>query len=875
MIKYIVLLFVFSSAFCKAQTNYYVSSVGGDDTNDGSEANPFKTIRKANEVLAEGGTCFLMQGIYRETVTVPTNNVTYKNYQDDYVVITGLDMINNWTHDRGHIYKAVSLDSITQVFVNGQRMNWARLPNEDGNMFSRGDLATLNFQKPFNVTDPKNPIETPKAKAIFTANDLPSFSKDFFKGGYIVGVGDKKSWWSSSRGRVIASHGNELTCTDLNWLWIRDKFTGDCLGYVIGIKNAIDHGKEWAYENGELFLQPDNGVDLNQQVVEGRTRLVAFDLSNKSNVKLEGLHIKAGNILMPEASNCTVLNCTVKYGTTFSNYDIGSLSQLEEWGDYKYRDAAISIGGANNVIRACYIGDTWGTGISLWGDFNTVDNNIIYQTNWQAARRAPVSILGDDNKVINNSVKDTGRDGIEMGHATFVGAIGDRATINNNTIENVAWYCPDSGYLYVNHAGSKYPDAGTEIAYNIMDGYQSPQYYTGHGGIYLDSGSSGYLIHHNVFMNCKTGLHVNERTMQHYPHAVYVYNNTGINVDKISNHNFNPVTAAKEKEGISSKSEVVAINNISTKSNDNLATVKRNNYKISNAELVDITNGDFQLKKTSMAIDAGEEIPGITDGFTGAAPDAGAFEFGLAPWEAGASISVPEFWDELVLKKLIEGERITQKDIEDAKKAEATRWQTNSDKWVVSNNSATNQAASVSLEAANVRAYRQIFDLHPYSKYTMFFDYEISNVNGENAGVKVSIHEGEFTNSDYANLAVKTITTELQSPESEEGVGSIGFTPTGHTVYAIFHKVGSGGKRANARVANLSFAISTSSKEIDQESDFQIITVNKSFVVRGARLEKVYNMSGQEVRNSNLNSGIYIVKVSYNSIVDTQKALIN
>jgi hypothetical protein len=38
---------------------------------------------------------------------------------------------------------------------------------------------------------------------------------------------------------------------------------------------------------------------------------------------------------------------------------------------------------------------------------------------------------------------------------------------------------------------------------------------------------------------------------------------------------------------------------------------------------------DFRLKPGSMAIDAGVELPGITDGFTGMAPDLGAYELGL------------------------------------------------------------------------------------------------------------------------------------------------------------------------------------------------------------------------------------------------------
>ena len=40
---------------------------------------------------------------------------------------------------------------------------------------------------------------------------------------------------------------------------------------------------------------------------------------------------------------------------------------------------------------------------------------------------------------------------------------------------------------------------------------------------------------------------------------------------------------------------------------------------------------DFRLKQGSAAIDRGVELPTITDGFTGRAPDLGALELGKAP----------------------------------------------------------------------------------------------------------------------------------------------------------------------------------------------------------------------------------------------------
>jgi hypothetical protein len=44
--------------------------------------------------------------------------------------------------------------------------------------------------------------------------------------------------------------------------------------------------------------------------------------------------------------------------------------------------------------------------------------------------------------------------------------------------------------------------------------------------------------------------------------------------------------------------------------------------------------------------------------------------------------------------------------------------------------------------------------------------------------------------------------------------------------------------------------------------------------VKGADLEKVYNIIGQEVKNSNLKSGVYIVKVSKGSTMVTKKVLV-
>jgi len=46
----------------------YVSVANGSDRNPGTFEQPFRTIQKAISQLSEGGTCYLMEGTYREEV---------------------------------------------------------------------------------------------------------------------------------------------------------------------------------------------------------------------------------------------------------------------------------------------------------------------------------------------------------------------------------------------------------------------------------------------------------------------------------------------------------------------------------------------------------------------------------------------------------------------------------------------------------------------------------------------------------------------------------------------------------------------------------------------------------------------------------------
>jgi parallel beta-helix repeat protein len=73
--------------------NYYVST-GGNDSNNGSQTNPFKTIQKAVNTVSAGSTIFVSAGTYNESVNInksgtSTSPITLTNNPGDTVIING------------------------------------------------------------------------------------------------------------------------------------------------------------------------------------------------------------------------------------------------------------------------------------------------------------------------------------------------------------------------------------------------------------------------------------------------------------------------------------------------------------------------------------------------------------------------------------------------------------------------------------------------------------------------------------------------------------------------------------------------------------------------------------------------------------------
>ncbi len=106
LLRLSIVIILFSTTAVFAQNTYYVdtNNVSCGDNNDGSEANPWCSIRKANTTLVSGDIVYIKKGNYVDDGIRPSNSgssgqdIIYKNWEDDLVTISkgasNLDAIN-------------------------------------------------------------------------------------------------------------------------------------------------------------------------------------------------------------------------------------------------------------------------------------------------------------------------------------------------------------------------------------------------------------------------------------------------------------------------------------------------------------------------------------------------------------------------------------------------------------------------------------------------------------------------------------------------------------------------------------------------------------------------------------------------------------
>ncbi|REE92930.1 putative sugar-binding protein [Paenibacillus taihuensis] len=469
---------------------YYVAKTG-NDSNPGTEAEPFLTIQKAADVLLPGETVIIHEGVYGESVRPKYNGtadhpITYKTADGEKVVISGADQITGtwqtasntsavqYDPNNANLWKVdVSLpmgNYRNQIFVDGESMLNARYPNvakEDA--YYRPNTLTYVFD---GANASVGGWSTPGGKLRDPELNQPAGTWD---GAAIVGMDNR--YWNNSGAEVVSSTPGWLNLANINFyeLGPTGYASGDDFPYYIqNAMAALDAPYEWFYNQGSgtLYLQLPNGMNPNDLDVRYKAREWGLDLSSRKYIHIEGIDLNGSNLTMRNGVSNVVDHMTAKYVTSF-------LSPDNERG-------GIIVGGKNNTLINSEIAYSSGALVTVEGEGNKIVNNKLHDaTTGPTMFTFSITITGRNHLISHNEVYNAS--------STLIGGSFYASEISYNDIHDGNWHSSDCGLMYF-----AYTDLGnSQIHHNFIHDSHNPF----SNGVYFDLGAKNAQVFDNVFWN--------------------------------------------------------------------------------------------------------------------------------------------------------------------------------------------------------------------------------------------------------------------------------------------------------------------------------------------------------------------------------------
>ena len=592
-------LFAALSAGSLAVAATYHVSPQGNDANPGTLDKPLATIQAAADRMNAGDVCIILEGTYRETVRPARSGsadapIRFIAGRSASPLITGTDLVANWSVHKQKIYKAPLAEAPQQVFCDGQILIPARFPNAGDDLYKPSTVAL--------VAD----------KANIRGEALDQFPKDYWKGGVLWGIDDRLGWVAQSR-KIVSSEPGSVT-VDSPKAWYS---AGTGRAYLSGVLAALDAPGEWHWQDGTLYVWTPTSNDPGSHRIEATRRRFAFDLSGLSHIDVSGLGIFAASVNLDNAESCRLGGLNVTWPCV--ERDIPGGFNRDRGISMQAQGLGIILAGKNNAITNSIVAHSTGDGISIWGQDNVVENCIVHNCDYAGADNAPITVTGVGHIIRRNTLYNGGR-------SILVHRKLQKGRIEHNHMYNAGLMTNDLGMTYTYQTDGQ----GTVIAYNLIH----HNFGRGYGcvGIYLDDMSSNHIVHHNLVYQVSESIALNP------PKSLnnLVYNNT--------------LVAFRQSIGMSTKrpqdlSGSRFFNNICTGRIPTTmpnATVGNNILKETDPKFVAPEKFDFRLSPDSPAVDAGAPLPPYTDGFAGNAPDCGALERGKEPWTAGSTLRPPQ-----------------------------------------------------------------------------------------------------------------------------------------------------------------------------------------------------------------------------------------
>lgn len=561
-----ILCLSFGAARATTQATYFVSPIG-DDANPGTQAAPFRTLGKAKAVVRTANSTMtgdivvtLRGGTYALDSTLafdPSDGgkngyyVRYVNFAGETPLITGGKPITNWSlsDQTKNIWKATGVTGrFRQLYVNGSKAIRARSPN-------LGTGGAANF---YRLTK----VDT-TGRALNVANSYVGNWNNFSKVEMHLMIA-----WADATLRLASATNmggyTKLSIQDPERTMLFNR-PYPMLGTTLGDKNKqqafyfenayefLDQPGEWYLDESTntLYYMPRTGEDMKTATVVAPAleNLITVTGPSTSNtvgyLAFQGLAFAHTNFLRPSKSGLLDLQAGQfntaapggnKYmlwrpsaGVVVTNahhmiFERNIFAQMAATG------LDLISGTHDDRIVGNVFTDLGASGVSL-GKFaqdsltevhiaynptdkneistnDTVKNNLVTKVTTEIQGAVGIGAGYPRNVVIeHNEVSYMNYSGISVGFGwTKSPTAMTNNHINWNNVHHVAQLLADAGPIYtLSNQGS-----GSQIQYNYIHDMAASQwadYWI--VSIYLDEGTSGYDVSHNVFANAPSGVACN------------------------------------------------------------------------------------------------------------------------------------------------------------------------------------------------------------------------------------------------------------------------------------------------------------------------------------------------------------------------------
>ncbi len=472
------LSFVLFTLFSFSNTYYF--SNAGSDTNSGLSASlPWKSISKLNSVTLTAGDNLLFNrgDVFYGQILPQRSTINYGAYgTGSNPVISGFEVISNWTNQGGGIYSATTtaFNSLNMVTVDGLNTGKGRYPNADFNRFESHSGLT-------SITD----------------NELTSASS--WVGAEVV---VKTSRFSLESKVVLTHSGGTLTFAATSHEIL------DGYGYFFqNDMKTLDRMGEWYCKDGKIYMYFGSENPANH-VVKVSVIDDVFKVQNKTDVTISNLTIEGGNNSCVYAN----INCT--------NFVLDGC-ELRFSGNYGTTNTASGFKVMNSTISECN-----NIGIYTYSPSATISGNIINRIGLLEGMGAycgyiAISVNGDNSTTEKNTITNVGYDGIILR--------GNNSIVRSNYIDTYCCILDDGGGIYTSNNTYTGRIIDHNICVNGIGNYAGSTNYSNAlpsttlyaHGIYLDEKASNITVSNNtttknsdsgIFLHSATSINVTGNT---------------------------------------------------------------------------------------------------------------------------------------------------------------------------------------------------------------------------------------------------------------------------------------------------------------------------------------------------------------------------